>query len=129
MTATRARAQGPVLLVAGLLALGAGAVLWAWLGWAAALGYLGGVATGAGMLAALVLCVSRLVAPAAERRGPRWPYLLLHLGKFAAAVALAWVLVVVLRASLAAFAGGYLTALIAFVAYFGGGSRAIGRTT
>jgi len=103
------------VVIAGALALGTAIALGATLGWTVATGYLGGVVTGAGMLGALVLCVNRLVAPPGHRRGPRWPWLLLHVGKFAGAVALAWLLVGVLKASVAGFAGGYLTALIGFL--------------
>lgn len=114
MTANRAEARQGVLIISAL-ALGTAIVLGATLGWSAATGYVGGVVTGAGMLGALVLCVTRLVAPPGHLRGPRWPWLLLHLGKFAGAVALAWLLVGVLKASVAGFAGGYLTALGGFL--------------
>lgn len=106
----RAVLVGLTLVVVPVVVLGFGA------GWSVAGGYVGGLVVGAGMLGALVLCVHRLVAPPAALRGPRWPYLLLHLGKFAAAAVVAWLLVVVLGASIAAFAAGYLVALVAFLA-------------
>lgn len=115
MTATSSGGQQRPLLLAALVTFGTAAVLGAVLGWSVALGYLGGVVIGAGMFWVLVLCVNRLVAPPEGTRGPRWPYLLLHLGKFAGAVALAWLLVVVLKASVVGFAAGYLTALIGFL--------------
>jgi hypothetical protein len=85
------------------------------LSWQAALGYLGGALVGAGMLAALVFCAEGLVVAPGDQPPRRWPYLLLHAAKFAGAIGIAVLLVVVLKASAAAFAAGYGTALVGFL--------------
>ncbi len=123
MAETKANGQARTVKVTAAITLVTGAVLWRLVGWGAALGYVGGVITGLGMLASLVLCANRLVVPVEEQRGPRWPYLLLHLGKFAGAIALAWLLVGVLEASVAAFAAGYATSLTGFLVYVNAGWR------
>lgn len=71
------------------------------------------------MLWALVVCAHKLVVAPGEPRGPRWPYLLLHLVKFAGAIVLAWLLVVVLGASVGAFAAGYGMALAVALIHLG----------
>ena len=108
-----------MLRTMSLVALGISVVLLVLLGWQAGVGFAGGVIVGAGMLWALVVCANKLVVAPGEARGPRWPYLLLHLGKFAAAVALAWLLVVVLGASVGAFAAGYGMALAVTLMHLG----------
>ena len=112
-----------MLRAMSLVALGISVALLALLGWPAGAGFAGGVAIGAGMLWALVFCANKLVVAPGETHGPRWPYLLLHVGKFAGAVVLAWLLVVVLGASVAAFAAGYGMALAVTLMHLGAKGR------
>ncbi|MEA3400202.1 MAG: hypothetical protein U9R79_03055 [Armatimonadota bacterium] len=77
-----------------------------------ALGFIGGALTGAGMLSALVFVLSRLVVPPGQRKGPTWPYWLLHAGKFLMAGAFAYLIILVLHGDVIAFAGGYTLALV-----------------
>jgi len=99
------------LKVMGLVAVAVTVALLALVGWRAAAGFAGGALTGAGMLAALVVAVDRLVLPSGESHGPRWPWLLLHVGKLGAAVVVAYLLIVIAGASLWGFAAGYAVAL------------------
>lgn len=108
------RTRGPLVLVCALVGL-VSVVLLVLLSWQAALGYLGGALVGAGMVAALVFCAERLVVAPGDEPVRRWPYLLLHAAKFAGAIGIAVLLVVVLEASVAAFAAGYGTALVGFL--------------
>lgn len=85
-----------------------------------ALGFVGGVLTGAGMLSALVVVLSKVMVPAREHPGPRWPWMILHVGKFAAAGGLAFLIIVVLEAHAGAFAAGYTAALITLLIVVGG---------
>jgi len=85
-----------------------------------ALGFAGGVLTGAGMLSALVVVLNKLMVPAQERSGPRWPWAVLHVGKFALAAGLAFLVIVVLEAHAGAFAAGYTVALITLLIVVGG---------
>lgn len=85
-----------------------------------ALGFVGGVLTGAGMLSALVVVLNKVMVPAVERTGSQWPWLVLHVGKFGAAGALAFVVIVVLKASAVAFAAGYTAALVTLLIVVGG---------
>jgi len=77
-----------------------------------ALGFVGGVITGAGTLSALVLVSSRVVAPQHERT--RYPGLwaALHVGKFALVAGFAYLVIIILAGNVAAFAAGYTVALI-----------------
>ena len=100
-----------MLRTMSLVAVGISIALTVLLGWRVGAGFAGGVAIGAGMLWALILCANKLVVAPGETHGPRWPYLMLHLAKFAGAIVLAWLLVVVLGASVGAFAAGYGMAL------------------
>ena len=101
----------------GLLTALASVALLVWVGWRAAAGFAGGALAGAGMLAALVVVVDRLVVPEVERRGPRWPWLLLHVGKLGVVVVGAWLLIVVAGASLLGFAAGYAVAMVGLFVY------------
>lgn len=85
-----------------------------------ALGFAGGVVTGAGMLSALVVVLNKVMVPTQERSGPQWPWLLLHVGKFAVAGIFAFALIVVLKANAMAFAAGYTVALIILLVIVGG---------
>jgi len=107
------RARGTFVILVVLALLVSLALLAFW-GWKVALGYLGGTLVAGGMLGALVLCAQRLVVAPGEEPGRRWPYLLLHVGKFAAVLGLAYVLVSVIGASAVAFAGGYGTVVAGF---------------
>lgn len=102
-----------------LVTAGIGVALTVLLGWRVGAGLAGGVVIGAGMLWALVVCANKLIVAPGQERGPRWPYLLLHLWKFAGAVALVWLLVIVLGASAGAFAVGYGMALAAALMHWG----------
>jgi hypothetical protein len=84
-----------------------------------ALGFVGGVVTGAGMLSALVFVLNRLVVTPGERRGARWPYLLLHAAKLGMAIAFAFFVIIVWRGNVIAFAAGYTAALVALLIYQG----------
>jgi len=95
-----------------LIAAVSGYVLW---GRHVALGFVGGVVTGAGMLSALVLVLNKLAVPADERTGATWPWALLHVAKLGAAIVVAWLVVIVWRASAIAFAAGYTVALVALL--------------
>ena len=108
-----------MLRTMSLVAAGISVALTVLLGWRVGAGFAGGVAIGAGMLWALVVCANKLIAAPGEKRGPRWPYLLLHLGKFAGAIALAWLLVIVFGASAGAFAVGYGMALAVTLMHLG----------
>ena len=112
-----------MLKAMSLIALGISVALLALLGWRAGVGFAGGALIGAGMFWALVVCVNNLILAPGQTHGPRWPYLLLHLGKFAGAAALAWLLVVVLGASAAAFAAGYGMALAVTLIHLGAKGR------
>jgi len=103
----------------GLATVLASVALWVWLGWRQAAGFAGGVLAGAGLLAALVVVVDRLVVPESERHGPRWPWLLLHTGKLLVVIVGAYLLIVVARASIAGFALGYAVAMIGLFVYLG----------
>jgi hypothetical protein len=85
-----------------------------------ALGFAGGVVTGAGMLSALIVVLNKVMVPPQERSGPQWPWLLLHVGKFAVVGVLAFALIVVLKANAVAFAVGYTIALIILLVIVGG---------
>lgn len=84
-----------------------------------ALGYLGGVLTGAGMLSALVFVLHRAVAPPQERTGPIWPLAVLQAVKLGLAGAVAFVVILVWGGSAAGFAIGYLTALVTLIVIVG----------
>ncbi|MGI5817948.1 MAG: hypothetical protein ACOX9R_07590 [Armatimonadota bacterium] len=84
-----------------------------------ALGYLGGVLTGAGMLSALVYVLNRLIVPPEQRTAPVWPLALLHAGKLGLAMVIAFVVILVWEGSAVGFALGYTTALITLVAISG----------
>ncbi len=103
-----------------LAAVMASCVLW---GPLVALGYAGGVLTGAGLLSALVFVLNRLIVPHDECRGPAWPWMVLHLGKFGLVAALAYLVIIVLHGSTAAFAAGYATALVTLFIAMGGRTR------
>ena len=60
--------------------------LWATLDWQRAVAFLVGAGISVIFLAGVVTTVEALARPPAERRGPRWPYSLLYLGKYAVAV-------------------------------------------
>lgn len=77
-----------------------------------ALGFAGGVITGAGTLSALVVVLNRVVVPSNERRGHPAPWIILHVGKFVFIAAFAFLIVETLNGSILAFAGGYTIALI-----------------
>ncbi len=107
------------MAVAGGISLAAVVAAYASWGPLVALGYAGGVLTGAGMLSALAFVLSRLVVPQDERRGPTWPWMVLHLGKFGLAGAAAYLVIVVWHGSAVAFAAGYTVALIALLVALG----------
>jgi hypothetical protein len=77
-----------------------------------ALGFIGGVLTGAGMLSALVVVLNRVVVPPDERRTHPARWIALHVVKFALAAALAYIVVEVLRGDILSFAVGYTVALM-----------------
>lgn len=93
----------------------------------AAIGYVGGAVTGAGMLGALVFVLNKLSVPPDERPTVRWPYLVLHVAKFALAGAVAWLTIVVMGAGVIAFMGGYTYALVVVLIIFGGQQLSIDR--
>ncbi len=85
-----------------------------------ALGFVGGVITGAGMLSVLVLVLNRIVVPQKERRYSPAVWAVLYVGKFVAAAAFAYLIVHVLGGDVVAFAGGYTLALaVLFVMLLG----------
>ncbi|MFW6437432.1 MAG: hypothetical protein ACOCZ7_00345 [Armatimonadota bacterium] len=85
-----------------------------------ALGFVGGVITGAGTLGVLVVVLNRVVVPRDERKGRPAPWVALHIAKFAAAAALAYVVVEMLDGDIIAFAGGYTVALIVLLVTMAG---------
>lgn len=85
-----------------------------------ALGFVGGVVTGAGMLSALVVVLNRVVVPPHQRQSHPAPWIALHVLKFALAAAVAYVVVEMLGGDLFAFAGGYTVALIVLIAVMTG---------
>ena len=101
-----------VIVVVALVAGGAAGLLG---GAMAVVGYLGGLLTGAGMMVGLVYCVNGLLTPGEPGFGGKWPYVLLHVGKFGGAVLIAWLVVGVLGAGVASFAAGYLVALVGYL--------------
>lgn len=109
---SRSRLPRPVQVVAaaGAACTVAAAVLYLLVGPLVALGFAGGVLTGAGMLSALVVVLNKLMVPASERCGTPWPWILLHVGTFAAAGVSAFVVVVVLNAHAVVFAARYTAA-------------------
>ncbi|MGD9494760.1 MAG: hypothetical protein AB7Y46_00490 [Armatimonadota bacterium] len=110
---------GRLLAIVGALSVIVSACMWAWWSPLVALGYAGGVLTGAGMLSALVFVLGRLVVAPEQRAGPRWPYLLLHLGKLGLAAAFAYLVIIVWQGSAIAFAAGYTVVLIAVLVALG----------
>jgi F0F1-type ATP synthase assembly protein I len=113
----RAR-RSRAVTVAVLLSL---AIVVALLLWrpAAALGFAGGVLTGAGMLGALVAAINHVVVPAKERKSHPAPWVALHIVKFIVAAVFAWLVIVVLGGDVFAFAGGYSVALITLLLSIG----------
>ncbi len=95
-----------------LIAAVTGYVLW---GRDVALGFVGGVVTGAGMLSALVLVLNKLAVPADERTGATWPWAVLHVAKLGVAIVVAWLVIIVWHGSAVAFAAGYTVALVALL--------------
>jgi len=110
---------GRIAAAAAAISLIAAAASWVLWGRHVALGFVGGVVTGAGMLSALVLVLSRVIVPAEERVGPTWPWALLHVGKLGVAAVVAYLVIIVWRGSAIAFAAGYTVALIALLAALG----------
>ena len=104
-----------IVNIAGAVSMAIAACLYLWWDPLIALGYAGGVITGAGMLSALAFVLRKVIVPTAERPGARWPYLLLHVGKLGLAVAFAFLVVIVWRGSALAFTAGYTVALAAFI--------------
>lgn len=84
-----------------------------------ALGFAGGVLTGAGMLSALVVVLNKLAVPADEHTGAAWPWVMLHVAKLAAAIVVAGLVVIVWRGNAVAFAVGYTVALVALLVTLG----------
>jgi len=80
-----------------------------------ALGFVGGVVTGAGSLGALVVVLNRIAVPSSEATSRAAPWMVLHVGKFILVAAFAYLVVVTLGGSVLAFAGGYTIALVALV--------------
>jgi hypothetical protein len=85
-----------------------------------ALGFVGGVITGAGMLSALVLVLNRVVVPPQERESHPAPWVVLHIVKFALAAALAYVVIEILQGDVLAFAGGYTVSLVVLLIIMAG---------
>ncbi len=110
-----------VALATGAAALVICVALYALWGPLVALGYAGGVLTGAGMLSALVFVLKRVTVPPEERPRAAWAYVVLHVGKFGLAAAAACLVIVVWRGSAVAFAAGYTVALIALLIALGRG--------
>lgn len=84
-----------------------------------ALGFAGGVITGAGMLSALVYVLNRAIVPPEDRGGRVWPLFLLHVAKFGLAAVFAYLVIIVLKGDVVAFAGGYTVALITLLICLG----------
>jgi len=115
MTDSKPSGARAVRLAVGALVLVSSLGLLLLLGWQAALGFVGGALVGFGMLAAIVFCVERLAVAPRENPPRRWPYFALLLGKLPVAAVLAFVLVFVFGASVAAFGAGYGLALVEFL--------------
>lgn len=81
--------------------------LWASARPIAALGLAAGVALSLLMMSALTFVVEKTIRPPAERPAQSWPYLVLHVGKFVAAGAVMYALMVWAPKSLGWFALGY----------------------
>lgn len=115
-----ARARAITALSAGFSVIASVVLYVAWSPHVA-LGFAGGVVTGAGMLSALVFVINRaLVPPQQETRGPAVLLLMLHVGKFGAAAALAWVVIKVWNGSAGGFVVGYTLALAVLIIIIGG---------
>jgi hypothetical protein len=85
-----------------------------------ALGFIGGVLTGAGMLSALVVVLNRVIVPPKERKAHPGPWIALHVAKFALAAGIAYLVVEMLSGDILAFAAGYTTALVVLLIIMGG---------
>jgi len=108
-----------IAIVAAVVCLIAAVLFYLWRP-RVALGFVGGVVTGAGMLSALVLVVNRIVVPQKERRHSPAMWAVLHVGKLLAAAAFAYLIVQTLGGDIVAFAGGYTLSLaVLFVMLLG----------
>ncbi|MFW5867851.1 MAG: hypothetical protein ACOCX2_08550 [Armatimonadota bacterium] len=119
MTTERAERWRPIVAAATAISIGVAAALFFWHP-SIALGFIGGVITGAGMLSALVMVLNRVVVPPDEREGHPAPWIALHVAKFAAAAGVAYLVIEVLGGDLIAFAGGYTAALIVLLVIMAG---------
>jgi hypothetical protein len=85
-----------------------------------ALGFAGGVITGAGMISALVVVLNRVVVPPGERKGHVAPWIALHVARFALAVGVAYVVILMLGGDVIAFMAGYTFALAVLLVIMAG---------
>ncbi|MFP4248998.1 MAG: hypothetical protein ACLFU7_05030 [Armatimonadota bacterium] len=92
-----------------------------------ALGFVGGVVTGAGMISALVVVLNRVVVPPQERTGHPAPWIALHVAKFALALGVAYLVTLVLGGDLIAFMIGYTVALAVLLIIMAGEPTVSGR--
>ena len=85
-----------------------------------ALGFVGGVITGAGTLSALVLVLNQVVVPPRERTSHPAPWVVLHVVKFIVAAGFAYLVIIIWSGDVVAFAGGYSIALLVLVLVMAG---------
>ncbi len=81
--------------------------MWAYVGLATAASFAAGVAVGLLMLVTDQFVVSRLARPRAEQPPGKWPFLALHIGKYALAAVVMWLVARQSLSSIAAAVGGY----------------------
>ncbi len=104
-----------VMTVAGVVAAAVTVALYSVEGPSGALGFAGGVLTGAGMLSALVFVLTRAVVRPARRPKSVWLLVVLHVAKFGLAAVFMYVVLILFAGSAAAFAIGYGYALLILV--------------
>jgi len=85
-----------------------------------ALGFTGGVITGAGTLSALVVVLNRVAVPPGERQGHPAPWVVLHVVKFVLAAVFAYLVIIRLAGDVMAFAGGYTIVLLVLMLVMAG---------
>lgn len=85
-----------------------------------ALGFAGGVITGAATLGALVLVLNQVVVPPRERTGHPGPWIVLHVMKFLVAAAFAYLVTIRWSGDVIAFAVGYTIALMVLMLIMAG---------
>lgn len=112
--AERGRPRG-VITAAGVVAVVITTVAYGLGGPSLALGFAGGVLTGAGMLSALVFVLARTIVRPTQRPKGAWLLVVLQVAKFGLAAVFMYIVVLVFEGSAAAFAVGYGFALLILI--------------